>query len=167
MGISQELHDRLSDFIDSADYDYERPEWNEYFMDIAFAVSKRSHDCQTQVGAIIVNQSNEIVTTGYNGFIRGAIKNILPNKRPLKYPWMIHAEHNAVLSAARQGKSVVGCKAYCTMHPCVPCAMALWQAGIEEVYFRETSSAMLNKEHEIDFQVFQYVTHDRMKFHGV
>jgi dCMP deaminase len=112
-----------------------RPNWNNYFMGIAHEVSKRSHDSQTKVGCIIVNNSDEIVTTGYNGFIRGVKDNVLPNTRPDKYPWMIHSEHNAIISAARQGKSTLNCTAYITGMPCFYCIQYMYQSGINGVVY--------------------------------
>jgi dCMP deaminase len=145
------------------------PEWIEYFMGISEEISKRSPDAQTKVGAVIVTQSNEMVTTGYNGFVRGIDASSLPNLRPGKYDWMIHAERNAILSAARQGKSIVGCKAYSTYRPCLQCSQDLWQAGITEVYY--PASSVCNKgqkpEEEAKIELFYSLIGDKMKFIGV
>ena len=45
--------------------------WDEYFMGIALLSAQRSKDPSTQVGACIVNQSNKIMSLGYNGLPAG------------------------------------------------------------------------------------------------
>lgn len=53
-------------------------EWHEYFMASAFLVAKRSKDPVTRVGAVIVNQENKIVGTGYNGMPIGCSDDEFP-----------------------------------------------------------------------------------------
>lgn len=50
-----------------------RPSWDDYFLNIAAAVSKRSHDGETQVGVVIVDENKRILATGYNGFPLGVM----------------------------------------------------------------------------------------------
>ena len=50
-----------------------RPDWDQYFMAMAHLASVRSHDEQTQVGCVIVNNKNHIISVGYNGFPAGTI----------------------------------------------------------------------------------------------
>jgi len=45
---------------------YERPTWDEYFMDIVRLVSRRSTCLRRSVGAILV-KDKRILATGYNG----------------------------------------------------------------------------------------------------
>uniref|UniRef100_A0A6M3LDS0 Putative CMP/dCMP deaminase zinc-binding n=1 Tax=viral metagenome TaxID=1070528 RepID=A0A6M3LDS0_9ZZZZ len=111
----------------------ERPSWKDLMMGLAYFVSTRSHDAQTQCGAVLCNQDNEIISTGYNGFIRGVDDNVLPNLRPDKYEYMIHSEHNAILNCARQGKSTKDTTIYVTGMPCLQCLQYIWQAGIKKV----------------------------------
>ena len=92
---------------------------------MAFDVSKRSCDGQSQCGCVLTTKTHEILATGYNGFMRDIDDTRLPNLRPEKYPWMIHAEHNAILSCARQGKSTLGATAYVTGEPCIYCLQYL------------------------------------------
>jgi len=49
-----------------------RPDWDKYFIEIAKQVAKRSTCIRRPVGAVIVDKSNVIVSTGYNGPVRGA-----------------------------------------------------------------------------------------------
>lgn len=111
----------------------ERPNWDDYFLGIAEAVSARSHDADTQVGCVIVSPDKRIVATGYNGFAPGMPDDKLPNTRPDKYPFMVHAEQNAIANATRELK---GCTCYCLLSPCNDCAKLLLAAGIVRLVCR-------------------------------
>lgn len=106
----------------------------ENYMDIAEAVSKRSHDVETQVGSILIkNDTGAIIATGFNGFVRGAPDDKLPNTRPEKYKYVIHAEQNIIAHCARHGISMDNCVLVCTLTPCANCMRMLWQCGITSV----------------------------------
>lgn len=137
---------------------YKRIDWDSYFLQLAYDVAKRSHDSQTQHGSVIVSSTNEIISTGYNGVIRDINDKILPNTRPEKYAFMIHSEHNAILSCARQGKSTLGSKIYVTGEPCINCYQLIWQAGIQEVIFGQKSSHMQQNERQLILtEIFKYL----------
>lgn len=107
-----------------------RPSWTDYFLGLAKVVSQRSHDLQTQHGCVITDAHNRILGVGYNGFPRGLKDEHLPNTRPDKYPWMIHAERNALSNCVvRPDKGI----AYVTGQCCNDCIMALWQEGVTSV----------------------------------
>jgi dCMP deaminase len=124
-----------------------RPSRNSYFMGIAIAVRERA-DCRGQkVGAVIVVE-DRIVSTGYNGTpIKmvncsdgGCVRCL---NREKQYPSgtgydiciCVHAEQNALLSAARFGISVQGATVYTTTQPCFGCLKEMLQARIGAVYF--------------------------------
>jgi len=109
-----------------------RPSWHDYFIGLAHYVSTRSHDSQTQVGCVIVNSQHAVVGVGYNGFPSGVDDSSLPTTRPGKYPFMVHAEANAVSNLIV--KQVDWYSAYITHLPCATCAKLLWQNGIREWY---------------------------------
>jgi dCMP deaminase len=111
-----------------------RPDWDEYFLNIAEAVSQRSHDEDTQVGCVIVSPDHRILATGYNGFAAGMPDTELPAKRPEKYPFMVHAEANAIASS---GRDLRGSTCYCVLSPCNDCAKLLLAAGVRRVVCRE------------------------------
>ena len=107
-------------------------------MNVAEAVAQRSHDAETQVGAVLVkNDSGAIIATGFNGFVRGAPDDKLPSTRPEKYPYMRHAEENIISNCARHGISTNNCTLFCTLTPCCSCMRLLWQCGITIVIAKE------------------------------
>ena len=108
------------------------PEWNDYLLAQAFLVAQRSPDKQTKCGCVIANKKHQIMGQGYNGFPRGVNDSVLPNKRPDKYPWMIHAEVNAILNCIHKPED---CVAYITTNPCFNCTLLMWQAGIKDIVF--------------------------------
>lgn len=110
--------------------------WNEYFLNIAEQVKLKSKDESTQIGAIIVGQDNEILSTGYNSFPRGLNDEIKERQeRPIKYFYFEHAERNAIFNAARVGTPINNSIIYITSGlPCADCARAIINSGIKKVY---------------------------------
>ncbi len=107
---------------------------NDNYMEIAETVAKRSHDAETKVGAVLISDaSGAIIATGYNGFVRGAPDDILPNTRPAKYEYILHAEQNLIANCARHGISMDNCTLICTMSPCKVCMRMLLNCGITKV----------------------------------
>lgn len=111
--------------------------WDEYFMGMALLSAKRSKDPQTQVGACIVNEDKKVVGLGYNGFPIGCSDDELPWDRKgdfldTKYPYVCHAELNAILNSTKDLKN---CSIYVALFPCHECAKAIIQSGIKEVIY--------------------------------
>jgi len=131
-----------------------RNTWHEYFILQAFFVSTRSLDAQTKCGCVLV-RDNTIIASGYNSFIGGINDSVLPNTRPDKYPFMIHAEHNAILNCSKNGISTKGSTAYITTIPCCGCLQYLYQAGIKDIYFAQyiKPSMVMNEEYETNFEI--------------
>ena len=119
--------------------DQKPDDWDNIFFSEAVLWSRRSHDSETQCGCVLV-KNKTVIATGYNGFMRDINDSALPDTRPEKYPFMIHAEANAVYNCAREGKSTLGARAYITAPPCTTCLQMLWQCGIHEIYFSDLSS---------------------------
>ena len=112
--------------------------WDEYFMGVAMLSACRSKDPNTRVGACIVNESNKIMSVGYNGFPAGCSDDEFPWEREgetyhTKYPYVCHAELNAILN--NDGASLRGCRIYVALFPCNECAKAIIQSGIREVVY--------------------------------
>lgn len=104
--------------------------WDKRFLALADLASTWSKDPSTGVGAVVVDQSNRVVSLGYNGFPRGVDDTY--GTREQKLMRTIHAEDNAILFAARD---LTGCTLYVTHHPCARCAAKIVQSGIARVVF--------------------------------
>ena len=138
--------------------------WDEYFMNMCDLVATKSKDTSIKVGAVIVGRERQDVrATGYNGFPRGIFDDVSEAEklgtdaegnfvfvgseylnqvrklkarleRPLKYLVTVHAEANAVFSAAAVGVPLAGCIIYVnSLPPCANCSQAIIQSGIKEL----------------------------------
>lgn len=117
-------------------------DWDELFMMIAVDASMKSKDDNTHVGAVVVDPDNNFRTMGYNGMCRG-VNDHIPERyiAPVKYGWFEHAERNAVFNSARfGGPPMKGCRMYITMCPCMECARAIIQSGINELIINKQFS---------------------------
>ena len=112
-----------------------RPEWDTYFITMAFLVSQRSLDKHTKHGCILVGNDRAILSTGYNGPPRAYPDHLVDLERPGKYVFMEHSERNAIANAARIGIPLQGAIAYITGMPCNECYRMLWQAGIRSIIY--------------------------------
>lgn len=114
--------------------------WDQYFMGVAKLSAYRSKDPNTQVGACIVNQDQKIVGVGYNGLPWGCNDKEFPwevrngDLEKTKYPYVVHAELNAILNSTC---SLKGCKIYVSLFPCHECVKAIIQSGISEIIFED------------------------------
>ncbi|SHI37844.1 deoxycytidylate deaminase [Lutispora thermophila] len=128
------------------DNDMKRPSWDQYFMEIAEVVKKRSTCTRRQVGAVIV-KDNRILSTGYNGAPKGlrhcqevgctrANYNI-PSGERHELCRGLHAEQNAIIQAAVFGTAIDGATIYTTLFPCVLCAKMIINSGIKRIVLRE------------------------------
>lgn len=114
--------------------------WDEYFMAIAKLSAMRSKDPSTQVGACIVSNDNRILSIGYNGAPNGFDDEKFPwgregNNLDTKYPYVCHAEMNAILNYRGNKKDLENAKIYVDLFPCNECAKEIIQSGITEVVY--------------------------------
>jgi len=122
----------------------ERPAYDEYFMEMAHVVSKRSTCLRRKVGAILV-MDRHILSTGYNGAPKGLKhcselgclreKMKVPSGERHELCRGLHAEQNAIIQAAVFGVSIKGSTLYCTNTPCVVCVKMLINAGVKEIVY--------------------------------
>jgi dCMP deaminase len=123
---------------------YVRPSWDEYFLELADAVSKRATCDRGRSGCVIV-RDKRILVTGYVGSPAGLphcdevghLMKTVVNEDGSKSDHCVrtvHAEQNAICQAAKLGVSVDGATVYCRMTPCRVCAMLLINCGIKRVY---------------------------------
>jgi len=106
--------------------------WDNYFIDIAKVVAKKSRDPSSQVGCVIVDSERKPVSFGFNGFVAGCNEKYMTFERPLKYNLILHAEMNALIFSKRNLKD---CIIYSTHGPCDNCLKHVVQAGITEFYY--------------------------------
>ena len=115
--------------------------WDEFFMGVAKLAAGRSKDPSTQVGACIVSEENRILSIGYNGTPNNFNDDLFPWNREgacrneTKYPYVCHAELNAILNYAGSRKDLVGARIYVDLFPCNECAKIIIQSGISEVIY--------------------------------
>lgn len=127
----------------------ERPDWDEYFLGIARAVSQRS-DCERdKVGAVVVGADRRIRATGYNGAPSGQpgcgscprrVSDVLPGSCYSNCV-AIHAELNALLFCDRQ--DLPGSTLYVTRRPCYGCMKAIYASGVHKVITKDESGWMV------------------------
>lgn len=131
-----------------------RPTVHEWALGLALAVSARADCTRRQVGAVILDPENRVISTGYNGYPAGApgclTQGACPRGRlsyaqvPADSPYVgtdapcgaLHAEENAVLYARRDLR---GCVLYCTHKPCPNCERLLRGTGLASVVWAEGS----------------------------
>ena len=122
-----------------------RYSWKKMFVEIAKVVAQRSADPHTQVGAVLV-KNNCVIGVGYNGEPKGFHFDFDWNS-PEKYPYVIHAEMNAISNANRNGVDCNGADIYLTLSPCHDCIKLLIQHGIKNVYYlKEYKDIELTKQ---------------------
>jgi len=107
--------------------------WDEYFINIAEQVAKKSKDPSTKTACVIVDNKNRPISFGYNGFIGGCDETKMSNERPIKYHLVIHGEMNAILFAKRD---LENCTLYNLYAPCENCLKHIIQAGIKKIIYK-------------------------------
>lgn len=113
-----------------------RPDWDSYFMKIAYAVSERSTCDRAQVGCVLV-ADKRILTTGFNGSPAGQdhcdeVGHLMVNGHCVR---TIHAETNAIIQAALHGISTRDATCYVTHFPCINCTKVLINAGVDRIVY--------------------------------
>lgn len=127
-------------------------EWNEYFLEIARTVAKRSNCLRAQVGAVIVGADKKIKATGYNGVPSKVVscmelgfcyrmKNNIPSGTRYETCRSIHAEQNAIIQAGQD--RCMGSSMYIYGHNfiCILCKRFIVQSGIETIYLKKDENS--------------------------
>lgn len=125
-----------------------KPDWDTYFMTLAFVVAQRSIDPNTVHGSVLVAKNNTILSLGYNGPIRGSRDADVPLSRPSKYDYIIHSEINCLLSFNGSKQDLEGAKIYITGMPCCQCLSFILQKDIHEIIYGVVSSKCIDKTDE-------------------
>lgn len=107
-----------------------KPDWDTYFMGLAWFIKEKSPDPDTKHGSVIVSYDKRIISTGYNGHPTGVDLESKYFQRPDKYKCMIHAEHNAILNMKNKDDVEA---IYITGRPCLNCLINIVQVGCETI----------------------------------
>ncbi len=140
------FHQRIDQLVRLLLQGSSRPDWDEYFMNIAQVVATRSNCIKRKVAAVVV-KDRRIISTGYNGTPRGTrncneggcprCNELAPAGTALEECLCSHAEENAITQSAYHGISVRGSTLYSTYSPCLMCTKMIINAGIVEVVYNE------------------------------
>ena len=149
-----------------------RPDWDSYFMKIAYLVATRSTCIRRKVGAVIV-KDKRILSTGYNGAPSGLLHCLdigclrdemnIPSGERQELCRGLHAEQNAIIQGAMYGVSLMGSTIYVTNQPCITCAKMLIQAGIVKIIYQgdypDIFALELLKEAKVD--LIKFIPNDK------
>jgi dCMP deaminase len=135
---------------------YVRPSWDDYFMEVVRAISKRA-TCDRGRSGCVIAKNHQILVTGYVGSPLGfshcdevghQMKKVIHEDGSITQHCVrtVHAEQNAICQAARQGISIDGATLYCKMTPCRVCAMLIINCGVKRVYCEKRYHAGVESE---------------------
>jgi dCMP deaminase len=121
----------------------ERLSWDDYFLELADAASKRATCGRARSGCVIV-KDRQVLATGYVGSPAGLphcdevghlMKKVIQENGEITSHCVrtVHAEQNAICQAAKRGVSIEGASAYQRMTPCRTCAMLYINCGIKRI----------------------------------
>jgi dCMP deaminase len=124
-----------------------RPEWDEYFMQLARAASTRATCERRHVGCVIV-RDRRVISTGYNASIRGmehcdSAGHMIVNGECIR---ALHAEENAIVNSAKHGVSIEQSVLYTTHFPCWNCFRKIANAGIVQIIYDEFKFGGITRE---------------------
>jgi dCMP deaminase len=120
-----------------------RPSWDDYFLELADAASRRATCDRGKSGCVIV-RDKQVLVTGYVGSPVGLphcddvghlMKKVIQENGEISEHCLrtVHAEQNAICQAAKRGISIDGATVYTRMTPCRTCAMLLINCGVQKV----------------------------------
>ncbi len=152
-----DLVKKARDFLThSTNEDYEKSlKWHKRWLGVAREVSTWSKDPSSKIGAVIVDPStNDIVSTGYNGFPPGmADSKDRLETRDVKLRYVVHAEANAILRARCdvRGFDMYTYPTLMMPNNCPDCAKTIATAGIKRVFYFEEENVPQRWEELADF----------------
>ncbi len=121
---------------------FERPNWDEYFLKLLETLRLRGTCPRRQCSALIVDEKHNLLSTGYNGSPRGIVHCIDhpcggQDDKPgdVSNCIALHSEENAVLQLGVSDTRMS--TMYCTNKPCFHCAKIICQTSIIRVVFLE------------------------------
>ncbi len=105
------------------------------YLRMARIWSENSYCRRRKVGAILV-KDKMIISDGFNGTPSG-FPNICESEDDVTFPYVLHAEANAITKVARSNNSSEGSTLYVSTSPCMECSKLIIQAGIVRVVFSD------------------------------
>ena len=129
------------------------------YLKMALIWAQNSYCKRRQVGALLV-KDKMIISDGYNGTPSG-FENNCEDQNNLTFPYVLHAEANAITKIAKSNNSSEGATLYVTSSPCLECSKLIIQAGIKRVVFYdsyrlEDGINLLKKAHIVVVQIDQF-----------
>jgi dCMP deaminase len=120
------------------------------YLRMAAIWAQNSYCKRRQVGALLV-KNKMIISDGYNGTPSG-FENNCEDENNQTFPYVLHAEANAITKVAKSNNSSDGATLYVTSSPCLECAKLIIQAGIKRVvfyddYHKDDGINLLKKAH--------------------
>ena len=103
------------------------------YLKMASIWAQNSYCKRRQVGALLV-KDKMIISDGYNGTPSG-FENNCEDENNRTFPYVLHAEANAITKVAKSNNSSEGATLYVTSSPCLECSKLIIQAGIKRVVF--------------------------------
>lgn len=111
-----------------------RLSWDEYFINLAFLISKRSACDRLHVGCVLVKNSR-VISSGYNGFLpKASHKSVVRNNHE---QMTSHAEMNVICDCSKRGVNCNQAIAYITHYPCIICFKILASSGIKQIKYHD------------------------------
>ena len=105
------------------------------YLRMARIWAENSYCRRRQVGALVV-KDKMIISDGYNGTPSG-FENVCEDETGMTFPYVLHAEANAITKLARSSNNSDGATLYVTASPCIECAKLIIQSGIRRVVYAE------------------------------
>lgn len=105
------------------------------YLRMARIWAENSYCRRRQVGALVV-KDKMIISDGYNGMPSG-FENVCEDETGTTFPYVLHAEANAITKLARSSNNSDGATLYVTASPCIECAKLIIQSGIRRVVYAE------------------------------
>ena len=118
-------------------------DYDDYFLTLAYVIAQRSIDPSSKCGAVLVAKDRRILSTGYNGPIRGSDDERIPLERPAKYAHMLHGEENCILAYNGSAQDLEGSTMYVTGQPCHKCLRMIIQKGIRNIVYTDGNKTVL------------------------
>ena len=122
--------------------------YDDYFLAMCYLVAQRSPDPSTKCGSVLVSAENRVLSTGYNGPIKGVNDAIIPTERPAKYAHFLHSEENCLLAYNGCLQDLTGATIYVTGAPCHKCLRMIIQKGITNIVYTDGNLAVMQDKTE-------------------